>query len=303
MRGGADVGDGGAFAPCSCRADVHVPRGRAHRPRHGPARAVRPVGSGPGGARPPRPAARPAPCRPSRGRAPPLARSRRRRDRAPPLRRFSTRLSRARGARGFEREASRRSRARVRPRARLASGRQGAVATGVVTALPRGPQLGRRCTGYTLELPRGGARSMPERGVDVLARARQRSPRPARPRRRERSIVSSQTANARRSVRYARAGSLRRVHRARGSGRSLRRSRRPHSAATRPCLLRVPGAGGGRQPLAAPYPYGMPGRRFDSQVSDDVPKRPADPAVRRANLRRIFLRFGRTGGDCRPSAR
>ena len=162
----------------------------------------------------------------------------------------------------------------------------------MVTALPRGPQLGRRCTGYTLELPRGGARSMPERGVDVLARARQRSPRgPARPRRRVRSIVSSQTANARRSVRYARAGSLRRVHRARGSGRSLRRSRRPHSAATRPCLLRVPGAGGGRQPLAAPYPYGMPGRRFDSQVSDDVPKRPADPAVRRANLRRIFPLF------------
>ena len=51
------------------------------------------------------------------------------------------------------------------------------------------------------------------------------------------------------------------------------------------------GARGGRQPVPAPYPYGMPGRRFDSQVSDDVPKRPADPAVRRANLRRIFPLF------------
>ena len=35
----------------------------------------------------------------------------------------------------------------------------------------------------------------------------------------------------------------------------------------------------------------MPGRRFDSQVSDDAPQRPADPAVRRANLRRIFPLF------------
>ena len=36
----------------------------------------------------------------------------------------------------------------------------------------------------------------------------------------------------------------------------------------------------------------MPGRRFDSFTADDVPERPADPAVRKANLRRIVRLFG-----------
>ena len=35
----------------------------------------------------------------------------------------------------------------------------------------------------------------------------------------------------------------------------------------------------------------MPGRRFDSFTSDDPPQRPSDPAVRKANLRRIFPLF------------
>src|ERR671919_647968 len=35
----------------------------------------------------------------------------------------------------------------------------------------------------------------------------------------------------------------------------------------------------------------MPGRRFDSFTRDDPPERPADPAVRRANFRRIVLLF------------
>jgi ATP-binding cassette, subfamily B, bacterial len=35
----------------------------------------------------------------------------------------------------------------------------------------------------------------------------------------------------------------------------------------------------------------MPGRRFDRFVPDDPPERPADPAVRRANLRRIVALF------------
>ena len=35
----------------------------------------------------------------------------------------------------------------------------------------------------------------------------------------------------------------------------------------------------------------MPGRRFDSFTTDDVPERPADPAVRKANLRRIVPLF------------
>ena len=35
----------------------------------------------------------------------------------------------------------------------------------------------------------------------------------------------------------------------------------------------------------------MPGRRFDSFTADDVPERPADPAVRKANLRRIVPLF------------
>ena len=37
---------------------------------------------------------------------------------------------------------------------------------------------------------------------------------------------------------------------------------------------------------------GVPGRRFDSFTADDVPERPADPAVRKANLRRIVRLFG-----------
>ncbi len=36
---------------------------------------------------------------------------------------------------------------------------------------------------------------------------------------------------------------------------------------------------------------GVPGRRFDSFTADDVPERPADPAVRQANLRRIVRLF------------
>ena len=36
----------------------------------------------------------------------------------------------------------------------------------------------------------------------------------------------------------------------------------------------------------------MPGRRFDSFTRDELPERPADPAVRRANLRRIIKLFG-----------
>ena len=35
----------------------------------------------------------------------------------------------------------------------------------------------------------------------------------------------------------------------------------------------------------------MPGRRFDALVPPDKVERPADPAVRRANLRRIFPLF------------
>jgi ATP-binding cassette, subfamily B, bacterial len=35
----------------------------------------------------------------------------------------------------------------------------------------------------------------------------------------------------------------------------------------------------------------VPGRRFDSFASDEPPERPSDPAVRRANLRRIFPLF------------
>jgi ATP-binding cassette subfamily B protein len=36
----------------------------------------------------------------------------------------------------------------------------------------------------------------------------------------------------------------------------------------------------------------VPGRRFDSFTADDVPERPGDPAVRKANLRRIVRLFG-----------
>jgi ATP-binding cassette subfamily B protein len=36
----------------------------------------------------------------------------------------------------------------------------------------------------------------------------------------------------------------------------------------------------------------VPGRRFDAFVSDEPPERPADPAVRKANLRRIIRLFG-----------
>ena len=46
----------------------------------------------------------------------------------------------------------------------------------------------------------------------------------------------------------------------------------------------------------------MPGRRFDSFTSDDPPQRPSDPAVRKANLRRIFPLFrpyrARLGAVC-----
>jgi ATP-binding cassette, subfamily B, bacterial len=35
----------------------------------------------------------------------------------------------------------------------------------------------------------------------------------------------------------------------------------------------------------------MPGRRFDRFVAEDPPERPADPAVRRANFRRIVRLF------------
>jgi len=46
----------------------------------------------------------------------------------------------------------------------------------------------------------------------------------------------------------------------------------------------------------------VPGRRFDAFVSDTPPERPADPAVRRANLRRIIRLFGpyraRLGAVC-----
>lgn len=36
----------------------------------------------------------------------------------------------------------------------------------------------------------------------------------------------------------------------------------------------------------------MPGRRFDAFAADDLPERPSDPAVRRANFRRIVSLFG-----------
>ena len=46
----------------------------------------------------------------------------------------------------------------------------------------------------------------------------------------------------------------------------------------------------------------MPGRRFDSFASDEPPQRPSDPAVRKANLRRIFPLFrpyrARLGAVC-----
>ena len=46
----------------------------------------------------------------------------------------------------------------------------------------------------------------------------------------------------------------------------------------------------------------MPGRRFDSFAGEDLPERPADPAVRKANLRRIIRLFGpyrrRLGAVC-----
>jgi ATP-binding cassette subfamily B protein len=46
----------------------------------------------------------------------------------------------------------------------------------------------------------------------------------------------------------------------------------------------------------------MPGRRFDVFVSDESPERPSDPAVRKANLRRIIRLFGpyraRLGAVC-----
>lgn len=46
----------------------------------------------------------------------------------------------------------------------------------------------------------------------------------------------------------------------------------------------------------------MPGRRFDSIAGEDLPQRPADPAVRKANLRRIIRLFGpyrlRLGAVC-----
>ncbi len=46
----------------------------------------------------------------------------------------------------------------------------------------------------------------------------------------------------------------------------------------------------------------MPGRRFDSFTADDPPQRPSDPAVRKANLRRIFPLFrpyrARLGAVC-----
>ena len=35
----------------------------------------------------------------------------------------------------------------------------------------------------------------------------------------------------------------------------------------------------------------MPGRRFDRFLAEDPPERPADPAVRRANSRRIVSLF------------
>jgi ATP-binding cassette subfamily B protein len=47
---------------------------------------------------------------------------------------------------------------------------------------------------------------------------------------------------------------------------------------------------------------GMPGRRFDSFTPDDASQRPADPAVRKANLRRIVRLFrpyrGKLGAVC-----
>ena len=39
----------------------------------------------------------------------------------------------------------------------------------------------------------------------------------------------------------------------------------------------------------------MPGRRFGAFTTDDPPERPADPAVRRANFRRIVRLFGVAG--------
>ena len=49
--------------------------------------------------------------------------------------------------------------------------------------------------------------------------------------------------------------------------------------------------GGCAETTARPYAYDVPGRRFDSFTAEDAPERPADPAVRRANLRRIFPLF------------
>src|SRR5919108_4578371 len=49
-------------------------------------------------------------------------------------------------------------------------------------------------------------------------------------------------------------------------------------------------------PGAAPYPYAVPGRRFDSFRPLEQLERPADPEVRKANLKRIVRLF-------RPSRR
>jgi ATP-binding cassette, subfamily B, bacterial len=46
----------------------------------------------------------------------------------------------------------------------------------------------------------------------------------------------------------------------------------------------------------------VPGRRFDSFTPDEPPQRPSDPAVRKANLRRIIPLFrpyrARLGAVC-----
>ena len=47
----------------------------------------------------------------------------------------------------------------------------------------------------------------------------------------------------------------------------------------------------GPSPASRPYPYVMPGRRFDSFGCAGAAVRPSDPAVRKANLRRIVRLF------------
>src|SRR5919109_2274234 len=90
------------------------------------------------------------------------------------------------------------------------------------------------------------------------------------------------------------AGSCPRGHRAAGTSRSPRSSPCPRfSCRPRRCL---PSVARTREARRGRHPYAVPGRRFDSFAPTEPPVRPADPAVRKANLRRIVRLF-------RPSRR